>query len=334
MKLNDPKLEDLLEDLGIESVDPQDGVLARVGGGGPGVFLLNEAGRLIGSWTSGPPDDLREAFARAGWRPLWEELKGKLKDDPDRMDIRGRLVFNVWTRASRSPSPENLAVLAEELASFLSRPGWERAIPESLPLFRPPKPGRELHLLGNLAATRLSDVRDLLRQHPQSTAAWEMLSFLSAWHPIAEPRLYEFLRELEPPPGRFKERAEWPGEIPLELTERQLRVLKDWDGLERYAQHRLDLIQGMAMDLSKDLPAQWIRRLQPPPPEPPVTPPFGQQSARYMGKWLLLLLESQVKVGHTGAALSTISVILRDGDPQTQELARMFARRALGRADF
>lgn len=107
-RLHDPAQEDLLAELSIEQTSPLDPALAAFGIPGAGAYLFNEAGRLLKSWPSGAPSDLRAALAEAGWISRSESLELALKDHRQRLDLLARLFQTQWRRAHQRPAPENL----------------------------------------------------------------------------------------------------------------------------------------------------------------------------------------------------------------------------------
>lgn len=328
--LQDPRMEDLAEELTVEATRVKDPMLARFGIPGTGAYLLNEAGRVVGAWKTSSPSDLRAAFAEVGWISRAEELERQIKQQGDRVDLHGRLVTEHWRRASRRPVSENLDRLARSLDRLLQQPGWWAQRLPRLPLLLPPVNAREPLRLRDLARNRLEEVREVLRQDPESQTAWGMLAFLSLWSPGEEPRLHRFLETLPLPSARYEELLDWPGEFSHAMAELQLRRLGDWAGMEIYAQARVDRLLEVAATLAPEPPSQWAVRLGvgetqhrgQPPAAPFQSLPFAQTSARALGRWLLLLLEAQLAQEKMAPAAGTISILLRDGDPRSWREAR------------
>lgn len=330
-RMLDPALEDIAFELTFENVASSDPTAQRLGLTGPAAYLLNEAGSVLGSWRGGPPSDIRAAFAEAGWRTRADALKAALRTKSERIDLRWALVAEYWQRVPRRFSLKDLEALADALESLLRTGAWATAEAPRLPVFAPPKRmNSEAPAFGNslteLARARLADVRETLARDPGNATAWMLAALLAAWHPDAEPRLYTFFRDQEPPPAAFEALLEWPHPSALLQSETQLRRLEDWKGLEDFAETRLEFLREAALALVPELPSQWHARLSPPPPLPKVPLPFAAAAARGLGRWLTLQLEAQLRLGRLGAATTTASAILRDGDRGSRSAALSLAR--------
>lgn len=339
-RMLDPALEDIAAELRFENVPSSDPVAQRLGLTGPAAYLLNEAGQVLGSWRSGPPSDIRAAFAEAGWRTRAESLQAALRARPDRTDLRWGLVAEHWRRVPRRFALKDLEALSEALDGLLRTGAWAGGDVPRLPVFPAPKrPGTEAPAFGNslteLARARFEDVRETLQRDPRNPAAWMLAAQLAAWHPDAEPRLASLVKELEPPPLGFEAALEWPTPEALGLAEQQLRRLDDWRGLEAFAEERVGFLRDRALALAPEWPSQWLSRLSPPPPQPKVTLAFAIAASRGFGRWLTLQLEAQLRLGRTGAALTTASALVRDGDAGARSaglgLARAFKAEAVAR---
>jgi hypothetical protein len=330
-RMMDPALEDIAYELTFENVSSSDPTTLRLGFTGPAAYLLNEAGNVLGSWRSGPPSDIRAAFAEAGWRTRTENLRAALRARSDRMDLRWSLVAEYWQRVPRRFAMKDLEAFAEALDGLLRTGAWASSEAPRLPVFAPPKKaGSELPAFGNtlseLSRARLEDVKEALAKEPDNAGAWMLAAQLAAWHPDGEPRLHTFFCALEPPPSAFANLLEWPHPLALQYAETQLRRLEDWKGLETMAEDRLEFIREAALKLAPALPAQWHARLSPPPPQPKVPLAFASDAARAQGRWLTVLLEAQLRLGRTGPAATTASAILRDGDRASRSAAQGLAR--------
>jgi hypothetical protein len=340
-RMLDPALEDIAFELVFENVASSDPVAQRLGLGGPAAYLLNEAGQVLGSWRSGPPSDVRAAFAEAGWRTRAETLRAALRARPDRLDLRWALVAEYWQRVPRRYALRDLEALAEALEALLRTGAWASAEAPRLPVFAAPKRlGGEAPAFGNslteLARNRFQDVRETLLKEPGNATAWMLAAQLAAWHPDTEPRLSVLAAELEPAaPPSFEAHLEWPAPQALQLAEMQLRRLEDWKGLEAFAEARVEFLRGAALALAPEWPSQWHARLSPPPPQARVPLPFAAAAARGFGRWLVLLLEAQLRLGRTGAAAATASALVRDGDRASRSsglaLAKGFKAEAVAR---
>lgn len=330
-RMLDPGLEDIAFELTFENIPSSDPTAQRMGFTGPAAYLLNEAGSVLGSWRSGPPQDVRAAFAEVGWRTRAENLKAALRTHPERMDLRWALVAEYWQRVPRRFSLKDLEALSDALEGLFRTGAWAASEAPRLPAFAPPKRmNSEAPAFGNalteLARTRLADVRETLAKDPGNTTAWMLAALLTAWHPETEPRLWTFFRDQEPGPGPFEALIEWPSPSALQASEAQLRRLEDWKGLESLAEARVELLREGALALVPELPSQWHARLSPAPPQPKVPLPFATAAGRGFGRWLTLQLEAQLRQGRLGAATTTASSILRDGDRASRNAALGLAR--------
>lgn len=339
-RMLDPALEDIAFELAFENVASSDPVAQRLGLAGPAAYLLNEAGQVLGSWRSGPPSDIRAAFAEAGWRTRAESLQAALRARPDRIDLRWSLVAETWRRAPRRFALKDLEALSDALDGLLRTGAWAGGDVPRLPVFPAPKRvGSEAPAFGNglteLARARFEDVRETLQRDPRNPAAWMLAAQLAAWHPDAEPRLATLVKDLDPPPMGFEAALEWPTPEALGLAEQQLRRLDDWRGLEAFAEERVGFLRDRALALAPEWPSQWLARLSPPPPQPKVTLGFATAASRGFGRWLTLQLEAQLRLGRTGAAVTTASALVRDGDGGSRSaglsLARAFKAEAVAR---
>jgi hypothetical protein len=339
-RMLDPALEDIASELVFENVAPSDPVAQRLGLAGPAAYLLNEAGQVLGGWGSGPPSDIRAAFAEAGWRTRAENLRAALRSRPDRLDLRWALVAEHWRRAPRRYALKDLEALSDALEGLLRTGAWAGVDAPRLAVFPAPKrAGSEAPAFGNslteLARSRFQDVREALQRDPRNPAAWMLAAQLAAWHPDQEPRLSSLVRELDPPPMGFEAALEWPTPEALGLAEQQLRRLDDWRGLEAFAEDRVGFLKDLALALAPEWPSQWHARLSPPPPQPRVPLGFATAASRGFGRWLTLQLEAQLRLGRTGAALTTASALVRDGDAGSRTaglgLARAFKADAVVR---
>lgn len=330
-RLLDPALEDLAFELVLENVPASDPTAQRLGLAGPAAYLLNEAGQVLGSWRSGPPSDIRAAFAEAGWRTRAEQLRAALRARPDRIDLRWALVAETWTRAPRRFALKDLEALADALEGLLRTGAWAGGDVPRLPVFPAPKRmNSEAPAFGNslteLARARFQEVRETLQRDPRNPAAWMLAAQLAAWHPDAEPRLAAVLEDLAPPPMGFEAALDWPTPEALALAEHQLRRLDDWRGLEAFAEERVGFLKDRALALAPEWPSQWHARLSPPPPQPKVPLAFATAASRGFGRWLVLQLEAQLRLGRTGAAATTASALVRDGDRNARSAALGLAR--------
>ncbi len=325
LRLEDPFLLDVSAELGVIQIESKDSTALRLGLTRPGAYLLNEAGRALVGWSAGIPQDLRAAFAEAGWRPLETELRDFLRQHPERRDVAHALVVKVWERGLRRMGPSFQEDFAEALESFLSREGWAEGVQTGLPIL--PLPGsKEDSPLADLAYRRLEVVKVALRKNPRSPLAWELFALLAAWREGEEPRLAPFFQDLVPPPQRFEDLSDWPGPRALALAEAQLRRLGDWKGLEAFAQAKVDQILGRGTELASELPSQWAERfgsgLHHRSPLPLAT-----EASRVLGKWLVLAMEAQLLQDREAQAGQTASLILRDGDEAARREALALARR-------
>lgn len=326
LRLEDPFLQDVADELMVGYVPVQDPLLRRLGLQAPGAYLLNEFGRSLGSWNAGVPQDLRKAFEDVGWRSLEAEMKVFLRSHPERLDVRWRLVQKLWLRVDQRHSQAGVDELASALEEFFRQDGWAQLPPRALPALFPADPEQPSGPLAELAQSRLVRVREVLKRDPEAFLAWEMLAFLTPWSPGPEPRIYRVLEELDTPPALFRNLSDWPGELPLRLAEAQLRRLKDWPGLEAYAAGRRTRLEARFLESTQDLPGPWAARFgDPATPEP--RPAFIQEAAGDIGRWQVLEMEAQLEQGHAGSAGTTASLILRNGDPASIAAARGIARR-------
>ena len=223
-RMLDPALEDIAFELTFENIPSSDPTAQRMGFAGPAAYLLNEAGSVLGSWRSGPPQDVRAAFAEVSWRTRAENLKAALRTHPERMDLRWALVAEYWQRVPRRFSLKDLEALSDALEGLFRTGAWAASEAPRLPAFAPPKRmNSEAPAFGNalteLARTRLADVRETLAKDPGNTTAWMLAALLTAWHPETEPRLWTFFRDQEPGPGPFEALIEWPSPSALQAPE-------------------------------------------------------------------------------------------------------------------
>ncbi len=330
-RMLDPALEDIAFELVLENIPASDPTALRLGLAGPAAYLLNEAGQVLGSWRSGPPSDIRAAFAEAGWRTRAENLRAALRANADRLDLRWALVAELWARVPRRFALKDLEALADALDGLFRTGAWALGEAPRLPVFPAPKRmNSEAPAFGNslteLARARFQDVRETLQKDPRNRAAWMLAAQLAAWHPDAEPRLSALVGDLDPPPMGFEGALEWPTPEALGLAEQQLRRLDDWRGLEAFAEARVGFLRAQALALAPEWPSQWHARLSPPPPQPKVPLAFATAASRGFGRWLTLQLEAQLRLGRTGAALTTASALVRDGDRASRSSALGLAR--------
>ena len=98
-----------------------------------------------------------------------------------------------------------------------------------------------------------------------------------------------------------------------------MRRLNDWGGLESFAAGRRELLETRILTLAPDLPGPWSAKF--------ADPTFLKDAIRAIGRWQVVELEAQLEQGHFGAAETTASLILRDGDRATIAAALSLARR-------
>ena len=121
--------------------------------------------------------------------------------------------------------------------------------------------------------------------------------------------------------------ADWPSPEGISAAETQLRRLKDWEAMRRFAQIRLTALDNQAARFNGGAMDEWSGKLTV--TSKKVTKISRRELATAgKGKWLLLLFEAELREGRVGGASDVAQRLIQEGDSGSRRKALTLAEEA------